>query len=166
MSIDPDLAARMGPPPFAFAPADGAVDGPAFSPAFKLLATLIVGGCAWFMYLLWQRGGMAGAATTGIGWFIAALALLVVTWWFILTSRSRVDSQALTQSWIWNKRLDLRELAYCRLIRVRGLDWLIAPRLYARTLLGKFAVFYAASPELIAEFERLSRELSEFRGQR
>lgn len=166
MSIDPDLAAQFGPPPFRFEPSGGAVEGPAFSRVFKLLTSLIVGGCAVAMFSLWQRGAMAGAATSGIGWFIAGLGLLVITWWFIMTSRTRVEPQALSQSWIWNKRMELRELAYCRLIRVRGLDWLIAPRLYARTLMGKFAVFYAASPELVAEFERLARELSEFRGRR
>ena len=44
------------------------------------------------------------------------------------------------------------------------LDWLIAPRLYVRTLLGKFAVFYAADPSMLAEFERLLAELKAFRG--
>jgi len=46
---------------------------------------------------------------------------------------------------------------------VRGLEWLIAPRLYVRTLMGKFAVFYASSPEMVAEFERLVSELKTFR---
>ena len=55
--------------------------------------------------------------------------------------------------------MELRELAYGRLIRVRGLEWLIAPRLYVRTLTGKFTVFYAASPDMIREFERLVAEL-------
>ena len=32
-----------------------------------------------------------------------------------------------------------------------------------RTLVGNFAVFYAASPELLAEFERLVAELKEAR---
>jgi len=32
-----------------------------------------------------------------------------------------------------------------------------------RTLVGKFAVFYAATPELIAEFERLVAELKQAR---
>jgi len=62
--------------------------------------------------------------------------------------------------------MELGELAYGKLIRVRGLDWLIAPRLYVRTLMGKFAVFYAASPAMVAEFERLVAELKEFRSMR
>ena len=60
--------------------------------------------------------------------------------------------------------MELRELAYGKIIRVRGLEWLIAPRLYVRTLMGKFAVFYAADPKMLAQFERLVLELKAFRG--
>ena len=59
---------------------------------------------------------------------------------------TRWTPRALHQSWVWDKKMELGELAYGKLIRVRGLDWLIAPRLYVRTLVGKFAVFYAADP--------------------
>ena len=55
------------------------------------------------------------------------------------------------------------DLAYARLIRVRGLEWLIAPRLYVRTLLGKFAVFYIADAQVLAQAQQLVQELSEFR---
>ena len=42
----------------------------------------------------------------------------------------------------------------------------VIPRLYVRTLTGKFAVFYAASPEMVAEFERMVSELKAFRSMR
>lgn len=159
----PNPAELAGPPPFRFAPHGGAVEGPAFSPLFKALATAIVLGSAVWLLLLWSRGVFGDGRGAGLAWFGAALALMLYTWWNILTSRTRLDPAGLHQRWVWNKDLELRELAYARLIRVRGLDWLIAPRLYARTLLGKFAVFYTASPEVLAEFERLVRELQAFR---
>ena len=59
--------------------------------------------------------------------------------------------------------MELRELAYGKMVRVKSLDWLIAPRIYLRTLMGKFAVFYAADPAMVREFERLIRELKAFR---
>ena len=80
-----------------------------------------------------------------------------------MRSTTTLDTEALQQTWIWHKKMELGELAYGKLVRVRGFDWLIAPRLYARTLAGKFAVFHAASPELLAEFERLVAELKDFR---
>ena len=42
----------------------------------------------------------------------------------------------------------------------------VISRLYVRTLTGKFAVFYATSPEMVAEFERLVSELKAFRSMR
>ena len=89
---------------------------------------------------------------------------MVYTWWHIQTSRTRLTADSLHQSWIWDKKMELRELAYGKLIRVRGLEWLVAPRLYVRTLLGKFAVFYAVDREMLDEFERLIAELQAFRG--
>jgi len=154
----------LGPAPFRFEPSQGdAVEGQAFSLPFKLLATVIVGGCAFWLAQLWSVGALGTAKTGGLGWFLAGIALMGWTWFHIMTSRTRIDRQGLHQRWIWDKQMAFDDLAFGKLIRVRGLDWLIAPRLYVRTLVGKFAVFYAATPELIAEFERLVAELKQVR---
>lgn len=154
----------MGPAPFRFEPSQGdAVEGQAFSLPFKLLATVIVGGCAFWLAQLWSVGALGTAKTGGLGWFLAGIALMGWTWFHIMTSRTRIDRQGLHQRWIWDKQMAFDDLAFGKLIRVPGLDWLIAPRLYVRTLVGKFAVFYAATPELIAEFERLVAELKQAR---
>ena len=158
----------LGPPPFRFKTRAAVLRSAAFTWPFKCLATLIVGGCAGWLGLLWRNGALDGGlqgvpAATGVAWVVAALALMTYTWWHIITSRTELDARSLRQSWIWNKELDLRELAYVKLIRVPGLDWLIAPRLYARTLLGRFAVFYAADPRMLDEFIRLQDELKAFR---
>ncbi len=155
----------MGPPPFRFSPRNAGASGPAFSVPFKVIATLIVLGCATAFIQMWLAGKAAGGALGG-GWFIAGLLLVVYTWFCILRSTTRIDEKGLHQTWVWDKHMELNELAYGKLIRVRGLDWLIAPRLYVRTLMGKFAVFYAASPDMVAEFERLVAELKAFRSMR
>lgn len=155
----------MGPAPFRFVPSPegGVIEGPAFSLPFKLLATVIVGGCAFWLAQLWAAGALGSAKTGGLGWFLAGMVLMAWTWWAIMRSRTRLDRQGLHQRWIWDKHMALDDLAFGKLIRVRGLDWLIAPRLYVRTFMGKFAVFYAATPAMIAEFERLVAELKETR---
>ena len=155
----------MGPPPFRFTPDASGSTGPAFSRPFKVLATVIVFACAVSLFRAWLATRANGLGVGG-GWFMAGLALMLYTWWHILRSTTRIAADGLYQSWVWDKQMDMRELAYGKLIRVRGLEWLIAPRLYVRTLMGKFAVFYAASPEMVSEFERLVRELKDFRGQR
>lgn len=160
--INPDY---MGPPPFHFAPTNGLGTSAAFSPVFKVLATVLVFVCGAGLLQAWSSGRVQGN-TVGGGWFFAAITIMAYTWWHILRSATRIDNTGLYQSWLWDKHMDLRELAYGKVIRIRGLEWLIAPRLYVRTLMGKFAVFYASSPAMIAEFDRLTAELKVFRNQR
>jgi len=139
----------------------------AFSLPFRVLVTLVVLGIAMWMAMLWRAGHLTPpgmSPTIALGWPLAALAIMLYTWWKMLSSHTTLTAQELHQSWMWDKKMELRELAYCKLIRVRGLDWLVAPRLYARTLMGKFAVFYAADAAMIAEFQRLTAELKAFRG--
>lgn len=158
------LIEALGPPPFRFELPDGQpLQGPAFSAAFKFIATVLVAGTLGWFIQLWLAGKVSGGTVSILSWFLAALAMMGYTWWCIVRSVTRLDAQALTQTWVWNKKMELRELAYAKLIRVRGLDWLVAPRLYLRTLEGKFQVFYATDPRMIAQFERLVLELKAFR---
>ena len=152
----------MGPPAFRFSVQGGSVETAAFSRTFKALATTIVLGCSVAIGQLWwhpERG--TGGITAS--WFLAGWLLMSITWWFILRSTTCLDLQGLHQSWIWDKHMSFDELAYGKLIRVKKLEWLIAPRLYVRTLDAKFTVIYAASPEMLVQFERLCAELKAFR---
>jgi hypothetical protein len=143
---------------------------------FRLLAVLMVLGCTYAVWSLWSAGQLTATAAvapgapashavfgSGLVWALSALALMGYTLWCILTSVTTMTATTLEQTFVWDKKVELRELAYVKLIRVPGLDWLIAPRLYCRTLMGKFAVFYAADAHMICEFERLRDELSAFR---
>ena len=158
------LVEALGPAPFRFTPSQPVMQSPAFSWAFKLLATAIVFGAAVWLALLWgDKSPAAVSRSAAMTWFAAGVLLMLYTWWHIVTGRTRLDTELLRQTWVWDKKMELRELAYAKLIRVRGLDWLIAPRLYVRTLMGKFSVFYACDENMINDFERLVKELAEFR---
>ena len=93
------------------------------------------------------------------GWLIAALAMMFLTEWHILRGKTYLTAEALEQSWVWRKRVLLPELAYARLIRIPGLEWLIAPRLYTKTFSNKLAVFYVTGPAMLAEMRRLEQHL-------
>ncbi len=178
----PNLVEQLDPAPFPFQPAEATMQRRAFSNMFCTLAVALVMWCAYGVYALWSGGHLTAAPTvtsasaaaaataakagvfgSGLVWALSALALMVYTLWCILISVTTLTSTHLKQTFVWNKQLELRELAYVKLIRVSGLDWLIAPRLYCRTLLGKFAVFYTADKAMLAEFERLRDELAAFR---
>ena len=143
---------------FSFAPAGGQIVCSAFSATFKFLATVLVAAAVAWGWHMWANG-LIELTLTSSGWLIAALCMMVYTNWYIVTGKTKLSIEALEQSWVWNKRITLNELAFVKLIRVRPLDWLIAPRLYTKTFSGKLAIFYAADPAMLAEFERLEYEL-------
>jgi hypothetical protein len=114
---------------------------------------------------MWAAGQIE-ASWRSSGWLLAALLMMTYTEWHIFRGKTSLDSRTLKQSWVWNKQVDLQDLAYAKLFRVRGLDWLIAPRLYTKTYSGKMSAFYAAGPAMLAEFQRLERALNEQLAQR
>lgn len=149
----------------AFTPKGERVESSAFSAPFKTLAVVMMTlafGWAWQMWV----NGLLQPTLQSSGWIAAALCMMAYTEWHIVRGKTTLDGTSLQQSWVWSKRTELRDLAYAKLIRVRGLEWLIAPRLYTKTFSGKLAVFYAVAPEMLAEFQRLELELQTLRNQR
>jgi hypothetical protein len=154
-----DLIAAMGPMPFRFTPPHDPMVSPSFSRAFKVLAIALLAGTAYWAYRL--HGKVLTDAS--FYWLWGAWGIMAYTVMHVIKGQTTLTAQTLEQTWIWHKRVDLRELAYAKLIRFPGLDSVIAPRLYARTLMGKFVVIYASDPAMLAEFKRLSVELKQFR---
>lgn len=143
---------------FSFAPSGGRMECSAFSAPFKFLATALVTAAVAWGWHMWTNG-LIETTLASSGWLFAALCMMIYTEWYIVTGKTKLSSEALEQAWVWNKRTKLNELAFVKLIRVRGFEWLIAPRLYTKTFSNKLAVFYAADKAMLAEFERLEREL-------
>ncbi len=154
-----DLIAAMGPMPFRFTPPSDPMVSPSFSHAFKLLAIALLAGTAFWAYRL--HGKVLTDAS--FYWLWGAWGIMAYTVIHVIKGQTTMTAQTLEQTWIWHKRVDLRELAYAKLIRFPGLDSVIAPRLYARTLMGKFVVIYASDPTMLAEVKGLSVELKQFR---
>lgn len=152
------MTKALSPPPiFGFTPTGGWVQCPAFTPAFKTLAVLIVTLIAGWALQMWLSGTLT-LPLQSIGWLLATVVILLLTAWHILKGTTQLDTVGIEQTWLWRKRVDLCDLAYAKLIHIRGLEWLIAPRLYTRTFSNKLCVFYAASPTMLIEFGRLIQE--------
>jgi hypothetical protein len=148
--------------------ASSSLSSPGFSKPFKLLALCIVAFSASWMYQLWSVGKLAAnsnlSPSNGLLWLLCGLLLMTYTMFSIYTSKTTLTGTIesggkLHQTWVWDKEVNLKEVAYAKLIRLRGFDWLIAPRLYVRTMMGKFTVFYAADKSMIDEFEKIVRTI-------
>lgn len=157
----------LGLAPFRFQLQAEKVEGAAFSRAFKTLTCAVVLWCGYWLLSLWLQGKFGGTADLeglrSAGWFILGWGLLACTAWFVVVSRIRLDASGITQSWMWTKHFVFDDLAVAQLIRIRGLEWLIAPRLYVRNLAGKSSVFYVSDTAVMLEMGRLSQELKAFR---
>jgi hypothetical protein len=129
---------------------------------FKTLAlALLVAAGAWAWQM--QHWNQQQASAQHPFWIWAPWGLMAYTVGFVLLGRTRFNAQAIEQSWMWTKRVALKDLAYAKLIRVRGLEWLIAPRLYTKSFGNKIFIFYANSPQMLAEFKRLEQTLAALR---
>ncbi len=142
------------PLPYPYAPPAQTLSGQAFGPVFKWLAWAIL--LTLFVWI-W-RLGFDWRSTHG-AWVAAAWAMLAYIVWHIQRSRISLDAHAIEQSWMWRRRITLQELAFMKVMRVRGLEFLIAPRIYARNLGGTFTFFYCHDAALLEEFTRLADAL-------
>lgn len=150
---------------FAFKPTGGRMESSSFSVPFKVLAAALITPALVWAGQLWLSGTIALTLASS-GWLLAALCLMVYTGWYIFNGKTTLDNITLEQTWVWHKRAELRQLAYVKLIRMRSLEWLVAPRLYTKTYAGKLAIFYASSPAMLVEFQRMENELKALRVRR
>ena len=142
------------PLPYPCTPPGQPMSGPAFGPVFRLLAWSILLALAAWIWRLQPDWRSSQGAWVGVAW-----AMLAYICWHIQRSRIVLDGEKIEQTWMWRRRMSLRELAYLKVMRVRGLEFLIAPRLYARNLGSTFSFFYCADKAMLDEFARLAEAL-------
>lgn len=132
------------------------VEGRAYGLLFRLLAALLVGAlAAWLIWLHTQQQlDIFDVRTTG--WLTVPLAMLIAFAVALWRSRSGFDGDRLYQRLFWIREVTEADIASARLIRFRGLNWLIAPRLYVRTRGLKVLALYAADPRVLARFAEVA----------
>lgn len=155
MPIGPPVAAGEAMAQ-ATEPAVPAVEGPSCSRSLKLLTTGIVLAAA---YGLWSFPQIQGRDLPDPvrGLFAGALLVLFVGWWNTLTGRTSIDERAIRQTGLWNREVPLQDIRRCRLVHLRRLEWLIAPRLIVHSGMFGVKTFYAADPGVLQAFRRLIR---------
>ena len=87
--------------------------------------------------------------------FIAAMLLLALSYVGFLRSQVTIDAEGIRQSWLWNLQASWDEIRSAKLIGIPLAGWLSPPRLVVRTG-NAFTTFNGGTPELVAEFARIS----------
>lgn len=132
--------------------------GPSFPVVVKVLATAWMLGLLLFGVLALTGPSQAPAkALSSAEWsFLVAVGLVIASgYWGILTSHTSIGDQYIEQTWLWRKKVNIAEISQVKLISVRGLEWLMAPRLVVRTGFG-LTTFHAADPTVLHRFRLLA----------
>lgn len=135
----------------AFRP-EVSVTGPAYSPWFKMLATLLTFGLVAYVssYLLRYRADSLSGLL-----LVAAIVFLLLSYRGFLRATVTIDAQGIRQSGWPDKQVVWDEVRSAKLIGLPKAGWLSPPRLAVRTGTA-FYTFNGGTQELLTEFARLS----------
>jgi hypothetical protein len=134
---------------------DRTVIGPAYSAWFKILATLVCTALAVYSvriilgFPLLQYGFGVKVLLAG-----AALMLVISYYWF-LRSMVTIDGRGISQTWMYNRRVEWPDVRSAKMIGIPYLSWLFPPRLVVRTGTA-FVTFNGGNRELLIEFAKIS----------
>jgi len=135
-----------------------AVSGPSFPVSVKIMASALMLALLVFgaMTGLGPTAAQVPALAAGEWVFLVAVAAVIGTgYWGIMTGRTSCDGQAIEQTWLWHKKVQLTDITQVKLISVAGLHWLVVPRLVVRTGFG-LTTFHAGDAAVFSRFKLLA----------
>lgn len=131
------------------------VSGPAYSMLFKCLATAVSIALAAYAiritlnFPLLQYGLGVKALVFG-----SALMLAISYYWF-LHSSTTIDENGITQTWLYNKHVEWRDIRGAKMIGIPFAARVFPPRLVVRTG-NAYTTFSGGSREVLIEFAKIS----------
>jgi energy-coupling factor transporter transmembrane protein EcfT len=133
-------------------PDGGANECAAFPPALRGLSILI-------MVALWVGFAMSLPTLRTASWstpslllFCAAGVFIVWMGYWLLHSRTRLDGDTLTQTWLWTKRVHASEVAQMKLVHWPMVEAVMVPRLLVRQRNGALVWFQASDAKVLEAF--------------
>jgi hypothetical protein len=86
---------------------------------------------------------------------VGATAMLLLSYYWFLRSRTTIDATGIRQSWVIDKRVDWTDIRGAKMIGIPYFSWLFPPRMVVRTG-NSFTTFNGGSRELLIEFAKIS----------
>jgi hypothetical protein len=131
------------------------VTGPAYSLWFKILATVFSLVLVVYAIDIARRFPLLeyGFSVKAL-LFFAALMLLVSYYWF-LRSTITIDDKGITQTWMYNRQVEWRDVRSAKMIGVPYAGWIFPPRLVVRTG-NSFTTFNGGTQDILIEFAQIS----------
>lgn len=126
------------------------VSGTSFPLLIKLLSSVLIAGIVYLSSQALPKIEELNLASIG---FVALVTLVIgffqLSIWF---STTQISDTHISQSWMFKKKIAIKDIAQCKLIYVPFFSWIITPRLVVRVGMVNFFVFYASNPEVLEKF--------------
>ncbi|GGE80575.1 hypothetical protein [Massilia psychrophila] len=133
----------------------GTVTGPAYGGGFKLVATLLTVVLLGYGVSIALRYPLLSLGFGVKALLLGAAAMLLVSYYWFLRSRTTIDADGIRQSWVIDKRVDWRDVRGAKMIGIPYAGWLFPPRMVVRTG-NAFTTFNGGSREVLVEFAKIS----------
>ena len=132
--------------------ATAALESPAFPPLLRTLAVVLVVDL--FAFGIWSLPSLRTADWTTSALVVMGIAAVCVVWvgYWIVYSRTRQEGDVLVQTWLWDKRVSVQDVAQLKLVHIRMLERVIAPRLLVRRRMGGITWFHSSDPAVLIAF--------------
>jgi hypothetical protein len=129
-----------------------ALESAAYPPLVRALAVAITAALAAFA--LWSIPALRDVQWSFASLSTYALAAVLIAWvgWWMVFSRTRYHDGELSQTWLWDKRVNAREVATFKIVHWPWLQAIVAPRMLVRKRNGSIAWVHSADPRLLVAF--------------
>lgn len=106
-----------------------ALESPAYPRFVRVLAVVLVVNLVAFG--LWSQPALRSVNWSMPGLLLFGAAVFSIVWvgFWIVHSRTRLEGDVLTQTWIWGRCVHAAEITQIKLVHWAALDGIIAPRL-------------------------------------
>lgn len=134
---------------------ESTVTGPAYNLWFKMLATLVTVILAGYAVHITLRFPLMQYGFGVKALLLCAAVMLGISYYWFLRSTVTVDEKGITQTWMYNRHVEWRDVRSAKMIGIPYLSAVFPPRLVVRTG-NSFTTFNGGSQALLVEFAKIS----------
>ena len=131
------------------------ITGPSYNLWFKLMATIVSVGLGAYAVSVTMRYPLLEYGLAVKLLLLGAALMLVVSYFWFLRSTITIDDKGITQTWLYNRHVEWRDVRSAKMIGIPYAGWLFPPRLVVRTGVA-FSTFNGGSQEVLIEFAKIS----------
>ena len=140
---------------FEFYKPEQTVTGPAYNMWFKLLATVVTIVLAAYAVTIVLRFPLLEYGFGIKALLLGAALMLGISYYWFLRSTITVDDKGITQTWMYNRHVEWRDIRSAKMIGIPFLSAIFPPRLIVRTG-NSYATFNGGSQAVLVEFAKIS----------